>query len=310
MGESDRYSDYKIKNQRISFGQPNNALMWLFVFNVVFFLVLLTIKTSIEVNDNSSLAFYTNVAPWFQLPADIVKLTTRPWTLIVYMFSEVDLFRTISNMLWLWAFGTVLQNLTGNKKIIPVYLYGGFIAALFFIVASNLIPSNRILTDTMGLIGANASIMAIAAAATYIAPNYRFFRHIRNGIPLWVFTIIYFAIDLASVADTPAAVPIAHIGGAIAGLVFVYLLNKNFDAGAWMNLLYSRTINLFNPDKQKKQNRIKEKVFYDTGIRSPYTKSSNITQQRIDEILDKINLKGYNQLTKEEKEILKKVSEQ
>jgi len=35
-----------------------------------------------------------------------------------------------------------------------------------------------------------------------------------------------------------------------------------------------------------------------------------VTQQRIDEILDKINQKGYHFLTDEEKELLKRASEE
>jgi hypothetical protein len=41
----------------------------------------------------------------------------------------------------------------------------------------------------------------------------------------------------------------------------------------------------------------------------PYTKTAtNVTQQRIDDILDKINQKGYNSLTQEEKDILSRAS--
>ena len=61
MGESDRYIDYKIKRHRFTLGQPDNALMWLFVFNVVFFLVLATIKVAISANDNSDTVFYSQV---------------------------------------------------------------------------------------------------------------------------------------------------------------------------------------------------------------------------------------------------------
>ena len=151
--------------------------------------------------------------------------------------------------------------------------------------------------------------MAIAVTATMLAPNYRFFRHIRNGIPIWVLTIIYIAIDLAGVADKPAAVPIAHIGGALAGVLFVVLLRNDKDGSVWMNNLYNRFINLFNPAKNKEKYSVKEKVFYNTGNRSPYNRTANVTQQRVDEILDKISQKGYKQLSKEEKEILKKASE-
>jgi membrane associated rhomboid family serine protease len=309
MGESDRYIDYKIKKQRFTLGQPDNALMWLFVFNVIFFLVLATIKVAVSVNDNSDAVFYSEVVNWFYLPAAVSKLANRPWTVLTFMFSDVELFRAISNMLWLWAFGGILQNLTGNKKLIPVYLYGGFAGAVFFIAASYLIPSNKVIIDSANLLGANVAVLAVAVAATMIAPNYRFFRHIRGGIPIWVLTVIYIAVDLAGVAAGPAAQAIAHIGGALGGFLFVILLKKGIDGSVWMNNLYSWFINLFNPDKNKERNSIKEKVFYNTGNRSPYKKTSNVTGQRIDEILDKINQKGYSYLTKEEKDILKRASE-
>lgn len=310
MGESDRYIDYRMKRQRFTLGQPDNALMWLFVFNVVFFLILLTIKAAVAVNDNSDSVFYAKVVNWFHLPANFTTLGSRPWTFLTYMFSDVEVFRALSNMLWLWAFGGVLQNLTGNKKIIPVYLYGGLAGAMFFLVTANLIPAQNLALNKAGLLGANAAVMAVAVAATIIAPGYRFFRNIRGGIPLWVLTLVYIAIDLAGVAALPAAYPIAHIGGALAGWLFVVLLRRNIDGSAWMNTGYNRFMNMFNPDKSKVRNSVKEKVFYNTGNRAPYHKTSHVTEQRIDEILDKINQKGYNYLTKEEKEILKKASEE
>ena len=309
MGESDRHIEYKIKKKRFTLGQPDNALMWLFVINVVFYLVLQTIKVAISVNDHSDAVFYSQVVNWFQMPAGLDTLSQRPWTIVSFMFTDVELFRALSNMLWLSAFGAVLQNLTGNKKLIPVYLYGGFAGAVFFIAATYLFPSNRAIINSMGLLGANASVMAVATAATLISPNYRFFRDIRGGIPIWVLALIYIAVDLAGVAAKSAAFPVAHIGGAIAGLLFVKMLKNNMDGSVWMNNFYSWFINLFNPNKKTQNNSVKERVFYNTGSRSPYNKTSNVTEQRVDEILDKISQKGYDHLTKEEKDILKRASE-
>lgn len=309
MGEADRYIEYKYKKKPFILGQPGNAFMWLIAINVIFFLVLLTIKVAISVNDRSDAAFYTQVANWFQLPASLAGLAKKPWTFFSYMFSDVELLRALGNMLWLSAFGNVLQNLTGNKKLVPVYLYGGFVGALFFIIAGYLIPSNKVIISSLGLLGANASVMAVAVAATMISPGYRFFRNIRGGIPLWVLTVIYAAVDLGGVAQGPAAFPVAHLGGALAGFLFVAMLKRNTDAGEWMNKLYNWFINLFNPDKRKPQNTARERVFYNVGSKSPYTKTTNVTEQRIDEILDKINQHGYNRLTKEEKDILKRASE-
>jgi membrane associated rhomboid family serine protease len=309
MGESDRYIDYKIKKQRFTLGSPDNALMWLFALNVVFILVLQTIRVAVNVQEHSDKFFYSEVAAWFQLPANLVSLSKKPWTAISFMFTDVDLMRAFSNMLWLWAFGSVLQNLTGNKKLIPVYLYGGFAGALFFIIAAYLIPTNKAVIDSIGLLGANASVIAIAVTATAIAPQYRFFSHIRGGIPIWVLTLIYIAVDLATIAQGPVALPVAHIGGAVAGFGFVKLLKNNIDLSQWMNSFYNWFINLFNPNKKEEKNSIKERVFYNTGTRSPFQKISNVTQQRVDEILDKISQKGYSSLSKEEKDILKRASE-
>ncbi len=309
MGESDRYIDYRIKKQRFTLGNPDNALMWLFALNVVMFLILQTIRVAIDINDHSDAAFFSQVTGSFQLPANLLSLSKKPWTIISFMFSDVELMRAFSNMLWLWAFGTVLQNLTGNRKLIPVYLYGGFAGAIFFIAAAYLIPANRAIIDSVALLGANTSVIAIAVAATAIAPNYRFFSHIRGGIPIWILTVIYIAIDVAAVAGKPAALPIAHLAGAAAGFVFVKMLKKNMDGSEWMNNFYNWFINLFNPNKKVQKNSIKERVFYNTGTRSPYQKTSNVTEQRVDEILDKISQQGYSALTKEEKDILKRASE-
>ncbi len=309
MGESDRYQEYKIKKQRFTLGQTDNALMWLFVLNVVFYLTLLFIKVALSVNEQSPDFFYTQTSGWFLLPADISKLSNRPWTILTYMFSDIILFRVISNMLWLWAFGSVFQNLTGNKKIIPVYLYGGLAGALFFILATYFIPVNKATLATATTLGANSAVMAVAVAATAISPDHRFFRHIRGGIPIWVLTVVYIMIDIAGVASQNSAQAISHIGGAATGFLFVILLRKGMDGSTWMNNFYNWSTNLFNPNRKKRSYSVKEKVFYKTGNRPPYSKTSNITEQRIDEILDKINQKGYQHLTEEEKAILKRASE-
>jgi membrane associated rhomboid family serine protease len=309
MGEADRYQEYRIRKHRLSLVQPGNALMWLIVFNVILYLILLFIKAGITIDEHSDALFYSRVANWFQLPAGLNELGGQPWTIISYMFSDTGFFRLLSNMLWLWAFGTVFQDLAGNRKLIPVYIYGGLAGALFFILAANLIPSGNGLISTMGLLGANPAVMAVAVAATFVSPGYRFFRNINGGIPLWILTVVYAMIDLAAVSKQPAAQPIAHIGGAVAGFLFVVLLKKNMDGSVWMNNLYEWISNLFNPDKTAKKNNVKEKVFYNTGGRNPYSKVSNVTQQRVDEILDKISQKGYDHLSKEEKDILKRASE-
>jgi DNA-directed RNA polymerase alpha subunit len=76
-----------------------------------------------------------------------------------------------------------------------------------------------------------------------------------------------------------------------------------------MNNFYEWFNNLFNPAKPAKQKKGKQELFYKSKTQ-PYTKTPNLTQQKVDEILDKINQKGYSHLTEEEKELLKRASKE
>jgi len=66
---------------------------------------------------------------------------------------------------------------------------------------------------------------------------------------------------------------------------------------------------LFNPGKKTKHLSQKERLFYKTSGK-PYQKTPNITQQKLDDILDKINQQGYHMLTDDEKEFLKRASKE
>jgi membrane associated rhomboid family serine protease len=313
MGETDRShrNEYKQpKRSKFLLGATDNALVALFAINVVFFLVLMTIKVGMLVGEKTPEYFYTHVMSWIELPSSLTKLSERPWTIFSFMFSEIDggIIRGISNMIWLWVFGYILQQMAGNDKIIPVYIYGGFVGGLFFIAAHYVLPTLIDARGSAGLLGANAGVMAVAMATTTLSPEYRFFTQIRNGIPIWVLMGVYILIDFAGVAQSGAAYSLSHLGGALAGFLFVVFLRKGKDGSVWMNKFYNYVMHLFDP-KEKKNNDSKDDVFYNAGNRKPFTKTSNVTQKRVDEILDKINQKGYHFLTDEEKAFLKKASE-
>jgi membrane associated rhomboid family serine protease len=309
MGESDRYQEYRVKKTRFTLGQDNNALMGLVIINGIFLMVLLTVRAAYYFYEKTPAEFNVEVLPWFQVPGTFIKLSERPWTLITAMFSDLELFRIFSNMIWLWAFGSILQGISGNRKLIPIYIYGGLMGALFFVISYTFIPSLQIQQNVAGMMGANAAVMAIATATCVFTPKHRFFPMLGGGISIWVLLLLYLAIDYAGVAGSGAAFSLAHLGGAVAGGAFALLLKKGWDGSLWMNNLYDWFMNLFNPYKKEK-NSVRDKVFYNTGKREPFSKTSNVTQQRVDEILDKINQKGYKFLTEEEKNFLRRASEE
>jgi hypothetical protein len=127
---------------------------------------------------------------------------------------------------------------------------------------------------------------------------------------LWILTIVYVAIDLAGVGGAPYAYHLAHAAGAAMGFIFVKELRKGRDWGAWMHHLHQTATNLANPNNVKEKKAFKKELFYKNQGNPPYTKTPLITQQKVDELLDKISQKGYQHLTEEEREFLKRASEE
>jgi len=293
---------------RMSKNRESNPLFMLIAVNLTVFILFAFIKVIYYFNNNIGM-YDSQVLNWVALPADLSVFITRPWTLITHFFMHDGLWHVIGNMIWLWVFGFILQDLAGPKKVIPIYIYGAMAGALFFILAYNFIPVLQVNLPYAKALGASAGVMAIAVATTMLAPGYRIFPMIMGGIPLWVLTVIFILIDLATIPYNNAGGHIAHIAGAGMGALFIFFMRKGYDLDGWMNDFFTWVNDLFRPDKPKKGKRVKDQLFYRSTTKA-YKKTLNLSQQRVDEILDKINQKGYDHLTEEEKELLKRASQE
>jgi len=304
--------DVKEENyrKRMNLGQDGNALVNLLVINAVIFVVLQLVYVLFLATGSSKDSFISHVYNWFVLPANPEKLSWRPWTLISFMFTDRELFRFVSNMFWLWSFGYILQDLTGNRKLIPIYLYGGLGGAVIYVLVHLVVPSARVLIDTDSLSAANCSVAAIAVATTVVSPDYRIFPMISGGIPIWILTLIFILLNFSGVGNGDLSTYLAYAGAAGIGYFFIYMLRRGRDGSDWMNQFFDWFGDLFNPEKKKKPKNKKDEFYYNVAGTQPYKKIPNITQKRIDEILDKINQQGYRFLTSEEKEILKRAAEE
>jgi membrane associated rhomboid family serine protease len=307
-------SYYQQQNRhRLTIGQDGNALTLLIAINLIAFVILAFIKVIyyFSQGDAGTAAFDKDIFQWVALPADLHTFFTRPWTLLTHMFvhDTGSVWHILANMLWLWAFGYILQDLTGNRKLFPLFFYGALAGAVAYMASYNLITPLRINLPVAYACGASAGIMAIAIATTTLAPGYRIFPMLNGGIPLWVITVLYLIIDLATIPYNNPGGHIAHLAGAAMGFLFVRMLQQGKDWSIWMNNFFDWVNNLFNPDKPKKGKVVKSQLFYKSKV-APFTKTPLVTQQKVDEILEKIHQKGYNSLTEDEKEVLKRASKE
>ena len=290
----------------ILLGQDNNALTWLIIINAVMFVTLLFTKVIFQMSNGGDLqTFQTQIVNWFALPGAADKILSRPWTVISYMFSHDSIWYFISSLLWLWCFGYILQDLAGNTKLFPIYLYGGIVGAIAFVLAANFLPELQRNIQSLSVMGAATSVVAVAIATTALSPNYRIFPMLNGGIPLWVVTLIFIAVDFSTIGITNSAVAIAHLASGLTGFLFISQVKKGRDPGAWMFAIANWVNDLFNPEQKRR-----DEQFHYKATRKPFEKTPHVTQQKLDEILDKINSQGYHFLTEEEKEFLKKASQE
>lgn len=287
MGQRDYF------DKKPTLGQNNNALVFLFTVNTIIFLILIFLElvVDLEYRQEAQVVFNDNFLFWFSLSPDLKTLLVKPWSIIVYSFANGTIIEFIANMLWLWAFGYILQDLVGNKKLVPVYLYGGFFGGLFFILGHLIFSSSP---NTLFL-ESNTAVLAVAIATTTLSPNYKIFQQIGNGISLWVLTAVFLLIDVAYLYGNTWPIIISHISAALIGFIYIKQLKSGNDWGAWIYKLLSNIEKVFSPSQKNKSSQQKQKI-------------SNDNQEKLDAILDKINQKGYDSLTKADKDFLEEYS--
>ena len=305
------------KRRRALLGDGGNSLVIMIALNAIFFGIFNFIKVAFFLSGEGAENYVTHILNWVLVPGDLHGLAQRPWSVLTYMFVHdgaglAGVWRLVGNMLWLWMFGYILQDLTGNRHLAPIYLYGGMVGALFFVLTVNAFPVLRSTLPGMEpLMGANAAVMAVAVATTALTPNYRIFPFLNGGIPLWVLTLIFVAVDYGLVAGYGAGIGVAHLAGALAGYLYVMGLKSGKDFGSWMHRFQHWLLTVFEPKNTVSPKlRLREEIFYKQGRQQPYQKKPQVTQQKIDDILDKISQHGYGHLTEEEKEYLKTASKE
>jgi membrane associated rhomboid family serine protease len=296
-------------DSRLPYGNRINPLVILLAINMIIFVTLAFFKALVYLRFPEGGAvngfFDNNILSWFALSNKPI-VVTRPWTIFTYAFVHLGVWNLFANMLWLWAFGYVLIDLTGTRNVAPIYIYGAVMSAMAFILCTNILPVSNIQSDSHLYFGAGASVMAIALAATTVSPNYKILPMLGGGIPVWFITLLFVSIDLATIPLNNPSIHISHITGGITGFLIIFLLKRGYDMCAWMNNFYDWSMNLFNPDKPARKQNFKNTLFCNSSS-VPYKSQSKITQQKIDDILDKINREGVNKLSLEEKEFLQRV---
>ncbi len=261
------------------------VFLFLRILNVFFFLL----------NEELSLI------NWLALPADFNQLQFKPWTVVTYMFLHYSFMHILFNILWLYWIGKIFLFYFDEKKLLSVYLLGGFFGGLFFLVAYNLFPAFTGVVNFSQLLGASASVLAIIAAVATYAPNHTINLMFIGQVKMKHLALVSVLLYVMGISSSNSGGNLAHLGGAFFGFIFALNYKKGNDLTKVMNSIIDFIVKLFKP-KQRIQ------VTY-RGSRNDieYNRQKNVKQEEINRVLDKISKSGYDSLTKEEKELLFKM---
>ena len=279
-----------------------NMLHKLIYINVGLFLAVQIVRIILFLSNAHDL--FPNFISWLAIPSNLETLSTRPWTLVTYMFLHVDFIHILVNLIWLYWFGAIFISDFGVKKLLGIYILGGLAGGLLFVAFYNLFPVFEPVRENAVALGASASVMAVVIATSFYLPDRRLnlvfigpVRIVYIGIVLFILTSL---VDFAS--NTGGK--IAHIGGAMVGFFFTYYFRKGKDMTKGFDRFMDRIATLFKPGKAKKM-----KVTYKKSSDDyEYNKQKKEEQEEIDRILEKISRGGYDSLTASEKEQLFKMS--
>lgn len=234
------------------------------------------------------------VMPWLELPASVSAWLYKPWTLATYMFTQQGLFHVLFNMLWLFWLGIIFLDFLKKRQFTFVYLAGGIVGGLLYLLAYNLIPVFRAEAFRTVMIGSSASVSAIIFATATLLPDYTIRMLFFGNVKLKYLALAFIVIDVLAIEGLNAGGSMAHIGGALFGFVYIKRLQNGQD---WSRIFGRR-------GRKRRTLRV-------VRNEHPVNEETLVPNQEvIDRILDKISQSGYDSLTKAEKEALFKASKQ
>lgn len=215
-----------VGDDRFEGGPPAVVTMALVIVNVLAFML--------EMAQPSAGALQSFITAWGVVPReyaagrDLAPAIPLPFwtTLFTSMFLHGGWLHLGGNMLYLWIFGDNIEKRLGHSRFLLFYLVCGLAAGLTHVFFN--------LQSGVPTVGASGAISGVLGGYLVLFPRNRVRVLTRGGIVavpasvvlgLWI--LIQFVNHLGSIANTPETAGVAylaHIGGFIAGFVFVSVL--------------------------------------------------------------------------------------
>lgn len=257
----------------------SDTLAWLTIGEVGVWIIVMVL-TLLE----KLMHFYVPVAEWLTLPSDFSLFLSRPWTLVTYMAIHFDVLHMLFNVLWLYWFGRILLNTLFDRHLLLAFIGGGIAGGIFFLAS---VPLGY---GSGWLCGCSAAVIAVMCLAAIRLPDHRLNLFLIGEVKLkWVGVVCCLLTFLGGGGNQAA-----HIGGLIWGVALGLLLRNGIDLAK-----YILSISSVRPESRGNRRA-------DNMVRVLKQRQSDM--DRLDSLLDKIKISGYESLSKKERKDLNELS--
>jgi membrane associated rhomboid family serine protease len=187
-----------------------------FVINPLWALIIVNLLFFIATTINSKLEVDLGLVP--------LLFTTRPWTVVTAMFVHASFWHIFGNMITLYFFGMALYHLIGQNRFLLVYLGGGLVGNLLYVLYSLYVPNG---VPFSIVVGASGAVFAVAGALAVMVPNLRVRVYFIIPMPLWAVVVIFFGLWSIPGFMTIGIAWQAHLGGLAVGCIAGYFFRRS-----------------------------------------------------------------------------------
>jgi len=292
--------------------QSGNALTRIILVNLAVYVFITLIWVFTQYGNVN--AIYENIVDFLAIHTDTPKIYSHFWGWITHMFFHERFWHLIWNMLMLYWFGRIVGDFLGDERMLPLYIMGGLMGAVFCVIFDWFLPGSGGIGSRAW--GASAASMCMVLAAAMTSPDYNFHLPLIGPVKLKYIAISVMFFDLVGSAGIDnAGGHFAHLGGALFGIIYVSRLQSGQDLTSGLQALFDKLNNRQvpikpkSPSKKVSKERAAMSVVYNKGkdAKKVSLETDNF-QTKLDTILDKINDQGYDNLSDEEKDFLSRAS--
>ncbi|MEM6764320.1 MAG: DUF6576 domain-containing protein [Bacteroidota bacterium] len=247
---------------------------------------------------------YCRIVQQLVLPPGGKAFLFQPWSVITYPFfvARFEILRILFDGIIIWAFGRIHQQIMGDARTRRLSILTIPITAIITVIICSLFTPLQMGPPVYGV---TVLMITLMVSAITLVPDFSIQLLLFGRVKIiWIGLVL---LVLSLVSAGPTAEGVAVTIAAAVGFFHVYLLRKGTDLTEIIWSYYQDREP--KPRMKVKYGGTKTNTEKGQGKRSS-KKGHKVPQEVIDGILDKISAKGYDSLSREEKEILFTASSQ